>query len=112
MKNDQMRQPFESYPALAAEIQRMASTGTVGSLSEWQDFTDALNAALGRWQDISTAPTDGSPILGWSDEGVSYVCWYSKGRWTFLKNYKGDEWHFDPTKWMPHPALPTLAVSE
>lgn len=39
-------QPFERYPALAAEIERMASTGAVGSLNDWQNFTDALNSAL------------------------------------------------------------------
>jgi hypothetical protein len=37
---------FEQYPALAGEIERMASSGTIGSLSEWQRFMDALNAAL------------------------------------------------------------------
>ncbi len=37
---------FEKYPALAREIERMASLGTTGSLMDWQRFTDALNAAL------------------------------------------------------------------
>jgi hypothetical protein len=37
---------FEKYPALAREIERMASTGITGSLIEWQRFLDALNVAL------------------------------------------------------------------
>lgn len=37
---------FERHPALAREIERMASTGNTGSLLDWQRFTDALNAAL------------------------------------------------------------------
>lgn len=39
-------QQFEGYPDLAREIERMASTGTTGSLNDWQRFTDVLNAAL------------------------------------------------------------------
>jgi hypothetical protein len=39
-------QPFERYPAIAAEVSRMASTGVVGSLIDWQNFIDALNSAL------------------------------------------------------------------
>lgn len=56
--------------------------------------------------DIKTAPIDGKPILGYSTEGVSYVCWYSKGTWVFFKNFRGDEWSFDPTHWIPLPEFP------
>lgn len=71
-------------------------------------LTSALegSVAVPAWQPIETAPKDGSPIIGWSDEGVSYVCWLTKGHWCFFKNYRGDEWYFEPTKWQPHPAFP------
>lgn len=39
---------FEQYPDLALEIERMASTGTTGSLADWHQFLDALNAALAK----------------------------------------------------------------
>lgn len=40
------QQAFESFPDLAAQVERMAATGQTGSGLEWQAFTDALNAAL------------------------------------------------------------------
>jgi len=103
-------EPFDGPPSI--EESRIAQRAAFEAIA--QIARASLSAALGDagWQDISTAPTDGSPILGWSDEGVSYVCWHSKGRWTFLKNYKGDEWHFEPTKWMPHPAFPAVTNDE
>jgi hypothetical protein len=54
---------FEHHPALAREIERMASTGNTGSLLDWQRFTDALNAALAATPtppsaDVADAPGD------------------------------------------------------
>jgi hypothetical protein len=46
-------QPFERYPNLAWEIGRMATTGGMGSLVEWDRFLKELNAAL--------SPADAEP---------------------------------------------------
>jgi hypothetical protein len=59
-----------------------------------------------QWQPIETAPKDGKPILGFSTEGASRVCWHRNGSWIFFRNHKGDEWAFHPTHWMSLPALP------
>lgn len=38
-------QPFESFPRLAAWVERLANANIEGlCLSEWQDFTDTINA--------------------------------------------------------------------
>lgn len=63
------------------------------------------------WQPIETAPRDGGPILGWSNEGVMYVCWSCgwtarDGRWRFFDSGKGETYSFYPTHWMPIPASP------
>lgn len=62
------------------------------------------------WKPIETAPKDGKPILGYSDEGVSYVCWWKGYGWCFFDNGKSRH-YFEPTHWMPHPALPSSQVS-
>lgn len=40
------KQEFERFPDLAKHIERMAMSGDVGSLSEWDDFLAALNEAM------------------------------------------------------------------
>ncbi|MGM4891214.1 hypothetical protein [Tardiphaga sp. 839_C3_N1_4] len=42
---------FELFPDLAREIERMASTGTTGSLNDWQRFTDAVNNTIAELRD-------------------------------------------------------------
>jgi hypothetical protein len=39
-------QEFEAHPALAAHIERMASTGQTGSAAEWGDFLFQINVVL------------------------------------------------------------------
>lgn len=67
--------------------------------------------SAGEWMPIETAPKDGTPILGWSDEGVAYVCWAywateCGGCWRFFDTGKGDTYAFYPTHWRPLPAQP------
>lgn len=67
----------------------------------------------GGWQDISTAPKDGTPILitrptrFMSEEGYHVVRW-EDDRWC-CHDGKFDTWlrGSDPTHWMPLPAAPT-----
>ncbi|MGM4906307.1 hypothetical protein AB8B21_05480 [Tardiphaga sp. 866_E4_N2_1] len=37
---------FTRFPDLAREVERMASTGSTGSLVDWDRFLNALNSAL------------------------------------------------------------------
>ena len=70
------RNEFERYPALASWIERMGASGSALPLGEWMTFLGALNLALTAaraerdaeverqgWQDISSAPKDGTHIL-------------------------------------------------
>jgi hypothetical protein len=41
-----MTQQFEEFPALAFQIERMANTGSVGTVVEWNRFLGALNDAF------------------------------------------------------------------
>ncbi|MFA4899915.1 MAG: hypothetical protein WC563_10350 [Brevundimonas sp.] len=62
----------------------------------------------GGWQDISTAPKDGTKVLGWAEGDYTVVEWSSGGYWTLSEcgAYASDgEWW--PTHWMPLPAAPT-----
>ncbi len=58
------------------------------------------------WQDISTAPKDGTKILVWVPETWVCVSWrtvrYMNG-WT---EWEGDDYQFHPTKWQPLPQPP------
>jgi len=40
------KQPFEKYPLLAEHIERMACTGTIGNMSEWNAFLKEINRVL------------------------------------------------------------------
>lgn len=62
----------------------------------------------GGWQDISTAPKDGTKVLGWADGDFTVVEWSPGDYWTLSEcgAYASDgEWW--PTHWMPLPAAPT-----
>ena len=81
----------------------------------WADERDARIAAesslhrVSAWQPIETAPSDGTPILAYSTEGVVYVAWLTSSGWCFFQNFKNDRWCFDPTHWMKLPPLPAVA---
>lgn len=62
----------------------------------------------GEWQDISTAPKDGSGIILWGSRWFQLLV----GKW-HLRNWihhPGDHvFTYKPTHWMPLPAAPALA---
>lgn len=67
--------------------------------------------------DMEAAPKDGTPFLGWSDEGVAYVCWSfwrteDKGLWRFFDTGRGDSYSFRPTHWRPLPEPPLSPAKE
>jgi hypothetical protein len=55
---------------------------------------------------------DGKPILGFSNKGVSYVCWWRPNGWCFFESHKGDRFYFEPNQWMPLPAAPNCTQSD
>jgi len=61
-----------------------------------------------KWQDISTAPKDGTSVLVVAD-GQYFVAWWSAG-WTRA----GDDYDLsvEPTHWMPLPSYPTSGDSK
>lgn len=71
----------------------------------------------GGWQDISTAPKDGTPILITrptsypAEEAYHVVRWEEVDGFWFCHDGKSDTWLRgpDPTHWMPLPAAPTGA---
>jgi hypothetical protein len=71
-------------------------------LADWE------TSIIQGWQPIQSAPKDGKPILGYSAEGVSYVCWWKGYGWCFLDTGKVRHF-FEPTHWMPHPPLPATS---
>ncbi len=66
-----------------------------------------------QWQDISTAPKDGTPLLGfWQNDeplnahGQNYgVCRCVDGDWVSVDDV--DESYNRPTHWMPLPPPPS-----
>ncbi len=64
------------------------------------------------WQDISTAPTDGTPVLLWfprscwrRGSGVEKCC-HDQGMWVTDFGEEARLYWDDPTHWMPLPAPP------
>ena len=68
----------------------------------WDQY-DKMKAAMPGWQDISTAPKDGTPILVADSGPYAFVVeWSSRFRgW-----YGADKWIWEPTHWQPLPAPP------
>lgn len=62
------------------------------------------------WQDISTAPKDGTRILVvggmWDKPDIAAA----DGEWWAMRRREG--WHGCPTHWMPLPPPPTKADSD
>lgn len=61
-------QPFERHPELAKWIARLASCRIEGlSLEHWQEFTNALNAAVSPAPSVSAALDHALEALTWHD---------------------------------------------
>lgn len=56
---------------------------------------------MSEWQDISTAPKDGTAVLAVDDEGQYHVVWWQHGSWVRA----GDDYNLWvlPTHWQPLP---------
>lgn len=58
------------------------------------------------WRDISEAPKDGTPILGWDGSSMTVIL-YTYGEWQLAEcgSYAEDaDW--EPIKWQPLPPPP------
>ncbi len=64
-----------------------------------------------KWQNISTAPKDGTQILIWNGQDTvvawwdDVYIWVSPGAWISYLN-RSDTDEYEPTHWMPLPAPP------
>lgn len=58
---------------------------------------------MGEWQDIETAPKDGTDILGFDEDG-RVVVWWDRNAWI----RRGDDYDIvtHPTHWQPLPPPP------
>ena len=69
---------------------------------------------MAEWQDISTAPKDGTDILTFtpaSNARTGILCDIHCGYWNldFKEWTQSDlEWEIDPTHWQPLPAPPSM----
>ena len=93
-----------------------ASVGVPPSCENWDDAVafakrlerDLIAATTPAWRPLSTAPKDGTRILGFADGDITTVKWTSPGEYWQLcvcGAYAEDaEWW--PTHWMPLPSDP------
>lgn len=81
------------------------------------DYAENVGERLVGWQDMSTAPTDGTPILAIVEGTPRIVCWASssfdepQGWRSVVQIFRGggcriNNWFNLPTHWMPLPPPP------
>ena len=59
------------------------------------------------WQQIATAPKDGTRILGWSQDDDQAIIQWSCKRWDVVHDWESYAWSdYYPTHWMPLPEPP------
>nr|DAH75525.1 MAG TPA: Protein of unknown function (DUF551) [Caudoviricetes sp.] len=107
---------------LIAEFDVKALPIVAEYIGEWRHSRryPHLTDVCDQWQDISTAPKNGTPILcftpdylsaglnaGFSDASGMDVLWFDEGAWL----YNAEPVAFQPTHWMPLPPAP-LALLE
>ena len=66
------------------------------------------------WQEISTAPTDGTWFIGYRSSryvGNTIALWKYDGDGFFVDAAEHDFEDFQPTHWMPMPAAPEGSAS-
>ena len=66
---------------------------------------------MSEWRDISTAPRDGTWMLGWEGPsgtscGILVMRWKPEGSWFEEGWYDDGKRQAEPTHWMPLPAPP------
>jgi len=71
--------------------------------SEMQEISQALQT---EWQDISTAPRDGTQYLVTNGECVVMATWPNEEIHVFDVTDHQAFWGYPPTHWMPLPAAP------
>ncbi len=60
---------------------------------------------MSEWQDISTAPKDGTKVLCYTIKGVIIMHWHQPGNPTARAFWTGEK-SVQPTHWMPLPEPP------
>lgn len=66
------------------------------------------------WQPITTAPKDGTPILGCAEGTITVVRWFSMGEYWNLEvtGAGAEDGEWNPTHWRPLPEPPKTEVKE
>lgn len=87
---------------IVAEMQDLLDSGDPAKFRYIREWKDKLEA-LGGWQDISTAPKDGSRVLLYGFDGYEGMFGVWNGQWVwagYLSN------RLQPTHWQPLPPPP------
>jgi hypothetical protein len=90
------------------DVRRMADALRQSSPPDGQTAGDG-------WQDISTAPKDGTELILLFDGGVWSGRWVQDEGWFETNNHPTDSWGFGelrPTMWRHYPGPPTKAPGE
>jgi len=77
-------------------------------------LTAALPHLVQEWQDISTAPKDGTPLLAWENEARGpFKCWWNAD-WSKAEAYWTDDADSEPqpTHWRPLPDPPAAHIAD
>ncbi len=64
---------------------------------------------VSEWQDISTAPRDGTKLLIWERGRIFAAWWEDEYVWAkgWIDDYnRSDTYTFEPSHWMPLPSPP------
>jgi hypothetical protein len=76
----------------------------LSKLQSAEATADALRQRMA-WKPIGTAPTDGSPILGWQSNGAVVCWWVPEWEWWEMTR-RGATMLAKPSHWMPLPEPP------
>ena len=99
-----MTTDHELLSVIIADMRKLVEANDKLYLFELEDFADRLQSLLGGgWQDISTAPKDGSDILILSN-GCCVCGYWNSREGAFVTFQYGI---YSPTHWMPLPLKPT-----
>jgi hypothetical protein len=100
----------EAHKTAACFVGRLTNDpcaiGTVGCLVEHAPPADSPETQERGWQDIATAPKDGTPILGFMPSyyqgkgGQSVIMWMD-GQW-----FDNRAFATEPARWQPLPSPP------
>lgn len=107
---DKMNKDRQTRPTSNAQVLENSKNPTdIECKIDWKEIDDTPTAEAQGWQDISTAPKDGTKILTYEPTWTNpvNVAHYGNDKSWWLSNCYEDLGHdLDPTHWMPLPTPP------